>query len=93
MSYFEHSYASTISQEAIEYLDKGKHVYIEDGCLNDQIISYRIEEVDIPPYWMHLKVKRVTFTTSACVFPKEISLHNFEHVDSEEFEGNLFIKV
>ena len=75
-----------IENEIISYLTSGKKVFIESGCLNDNIISYSINK--------ELKEREVTFTTSACVFSKQINLMgNYSNIDIEEYEGNLFVKV
>lgn len=76
-----------IENEIMEYLDNGKKVYIEDGCLNDEIISYSVNE--------ELINREVIFTTSACVFPLNIEFMGcgFFNIDTEDYKGNLFVKV
>ena len=74
-------------KDIIEYLQNGKNVYIEDGCLNDEIVSYSITDA--------YKENEIVFTTSACVFPKEINFKDlgFEIVGTEDFKGSLFVYV
>lgn len=75
-----------IENEIISYLDRGKKVIIESGSLNDNIISYCVNK--------EFKEREVIFTTSACVFPQQINLMgNFDCIDTEDYEGSLFVKV
>lgn len=75
-----------IENEIIEYLDNGKKVFIENGCLNDNIISYSVNN--------QFSEREVTFTTSACVFPLYVNLMgSYFNIDTEDFKGNLFVKV
>lgn len=75
----------TIEEEIIERLDKGEQVYLESGCLNDCIIAYSVKKL--------CEDKEITFTTTACVFPKYIRLSDWDNVDTEEFKAELFVHV
>lgn len=81
-----------IEKEIIKRLDKGEKVYIESGALNDCITSYSIRKYKTYS-WQGYEEKEITFTTTACVFPEHIILSNFDNVDTEEFEGKLFVHV
>lgn len=77
-----------IEKEIMRWLDDGKKVYIENGAANDSIVSYTVEEVGI------VKNNEVHFTTSACIFPKDLVLSAMDcNVDTEEFNGCLFVKI
>lgn len=76
-------------REIMEWLDNGKKVYIESGALNDEILSYSVERFE-KRYGVE---EEVTFTTSACVFPKEIVLSDDREVATEVFNGCLFVKI
>ena len=76
-------------REIMKWLDNGKKVYIESGALNDEILSYSVERFE-KRYGVE---EEVTFTTSACVFPKEVVLDDDREVDTEEFNGCLFVKI
>lgn len=81
-----------IENEIISYLDSGKKVYIESGAANDSILSYRTESYKRYS-WQDYEEKEIFFTTSACIFPKEIQLENYSNCDCEDYKGNLFVKV
>lgn len=81
-----------IENEIILRLDNGEKVYIESGAANDAIISYSIEKYKIHS-WQDYEEREITFTTTACIFPEKINLSNFDNVDTEEFEGKLFVHV
>lgn len=81
-----------IEDDIIKYLNSGKKVFIENGSLNDQIISYSVKFLK-NYLWQEYEERKVIFTTSACVFPLYIDLINYSDIDTEEFEGNLFIKI
>ena len=81
-----------IERDIIERLDKGETVYIESGALNDCITSYSIRKYKTYS-WQEYEEKEITFTTTACVFSKEIILSNWDNVDTEEFDGKLFVHV
>lgn len=63
MKLFEKWKIQDIEDEIISYLDNKKEVFIENGCLNDEIISYQINN--------YFGDREVIFTTSNCVFPKK----------------------
>lgn len=81
-----------IERDIIERLDKGETVYIESGAANDEITGYSIREYKTYE-WQAYEEKEITFTTTACIFPKEIMLSNWDNVDTEEFNGKLFVHV
>ncbi len=68
---------------------KTKNVYIESGAANDEIIDYELEIHETS----RKREKTVSFKTSACIFPRTISLSDYEDVDTEEFNGSLFVHV
>lgn len=78
-----------IEKEIMERLDKGETVYIESGAANDCITSYHINKYGSLYYgdW------EIIFTTTACIFPEKIMLTNWDNVDTEEFQGKLFVYV
>ena len=78
-----------IERDIMEWLDGGKKVYIESGSLNDEILSYSVEKFEK----RYGTEEEVTFTTSACVFPKEVVLTDDCNVDTEVFNGCLFVKI
>ncbi len=81
-----------IEKEIIERLDKGEKVYIESGAAVDCITSYSAREYKTHS-WQFYKEKEITFTTTACIFPEKIMLSDWNNVDTEEFEGKLFVQV
>ena len=86
MTCWERWNVENIEDEIMEYLNNGKKVFIENGCLNDNIVSYSIND--------QLKEREVTFTTSACVFPECINLMgSYSNIDTEDYKGNLFVNV
>ncbi len=68
---------------------KYKHVFIDSGAANDEIIDYELEIHETS----RKREKTVSFKTSACIFPRIINLSNYEDVDTEEFNGSLFVHV
>lgn len=92
MTFLEKWRIEDIENEIMEYLDTGKKVYIESGCLNDAIIDYSVRTYKTYA-WQEYEEKEVTFTTSACVFPLHLNLKGYSSVDSEDFNGHLFVKV
>lgn len=73
-----------IEKEMMQWLDEGKNVYIESGAANDAILSYTVDADN----------GEVEFTTSACIFPKDLVLSAMDcNVDTEEFNGCLFVKI
>lgn len=86
MTILERWRTEDVENEIISYLDSGKKVYIENGCLNDNIISYSINK--------EFKEREVIFTTSACVFDKQINfMGSGWNINTEDYKGNLFVKV
>lgn len=77
-----------IEAEIIKRLDDGEKVYIESGAANDEITAYSIKK-----YGVRYVEKEITFTTSACIFPEKIILSNYDNVDTEYFNGKLFVHV
>ena len=78
-----------VEREIIEYLNNGKNVYIESGAANDEILLYEIDREPLS----HYPEDDVIFVTSACIFPERIVLSCWDNVDTEEFNGNLFLHV
>ena len=81
-----------IERDIIERLDKGETVFIESGAANDEITGYFVRKYKTYS-WQTYEEKEITFTTTACIFPKEIALSNWDNVDTEEFNGKLFVHV
>ena len=81
-----------IENEIISRLDNGEKVYIESGAANDVIISYSIEKYKIHS-WQDYEEREITFVTTACIFPEKINLSKWDNVDTQEFEGKLFVHV
>lgn len=77
---FERRY---MANEIKRWLDGGKKVYIENGSLNDEILSYKADPAD----------GEVVFMTSACAFPREVSLDSDLTVRLAEFEDCLFVEL
>ena len=80
-----------IEKEIIQRLDNNETVYIESAASNDVINSYSIQK--FKRGWSEYEEKEITFTTTACIFPKEIKLSYYDNVDTEEFNGELFVHV
>lgn len=80
-----------ITKYAMDYLDRGKKVYIESGALNDVITSYTVNQ-GYDNGWTK-DYDEVLFTSDEGYFGKPIDLTQFSEVDCEEFDGNLFIQV
>lgn len=78
--------------EIRQYLDAGKKVYIESGAANDRILSVETQEYKTHD-WQEYMDKEYVLHTSACIFPEVMRLEDCEHVDTEEFGGNLFVHV
>ncbi len=64
-------------------------IFIESGAANDEIIDFEliIRETNTK------RSREVSFRTSACIFPRVIKLSDYDNVDLETFEGNLFVHV
>ncbi len=71
------------------YMYRRKKVYIESGAANDEIIDYELELRETSTK----KERTVSFRTSGCIFPKVIRLSDYDNVELEEFNGNLFVHV
>lgn len=75
----------SIEKEIVSYLDAQRKVYLEDGCLVDEITGYEWDnEIYKDRYW---------FYTSASVFPKKICLEDADETNTEDFNGALFVKI
>lgn len=83
--------ASAVAQDAMHYLDMGKRVYIESGALNDVITGYTIEKGN-DRGWSR-DYDRVLFTTEGGYFGDPVDLSEFDTVDCEYYQKNLFIQV
>ena len=68
---------------------KYRHIFIDSGALNDEIIDYELEIHETS----RKRERCVKFRTSASVFPKVVSLSDYDSVDTEEFNGSLFVHV
>lgn len=78
--------------EIQQYLNAGKKVYIESGAAVDRVLS--IETLEHKTHaWQEHTDKEYMLHTTACIFPESMQLENYEHVDTEEFGGNLFVHV
>ena len=82
---------SDIAKYAMDYLDRGKKVYIESGSLNDVIMGYTINQGEDRGWTKDYD--QVLFTSEGSYFGNPIDLSAFSYVDCEEFDGNLFIHV
>lgn len=81
-----------IEDEIISYINRKKKVYIESGAANDSIDNYEIQE--LKPYsWQSHSDREVTFSTSACIFPEQVQLSYWDNIETEEYNGALFVKV
>lgn len=69
--------------------EKEKKIFIESGALNDEIIDYEL----ILKESVRSREREVSFKTTASVFPRTIKLSDYENVDTEEYNGNLFVHV
>ncbi|MDO4974941.1 MAG: hypothetical protein Q4E61_01270 [Alphaproteobacteria bacterium] len=79
-----------IESEILNQLDNNGKVFIESGAANDSIDSYSVRKYKTYS-WQEYEEKEITFTTSACIFPKEIKLSDFDNIDTVE-ELEEFIK-
>lgn len=82
-------YFRGVQEDIINYLNNGKKVYIESGCLNDEITGFEQGEKMTDEFWDN----GVSFFTSASVFSARISLYSFDSVDCEDVNGCLFVQV
>lgn len=82
----------SIEDEIILKLDNNEKVYIESGAVNDTITAYSVRKFKTHA-WQDYEEREVTFTTTACIFPQKIMLSDYDNVDTEEFEGKLFVHV
>ena len=80
---FKHNRTAFLKKE------KEKKIFIDSGAANDEIIDYElvIHESNTK------RDREVSFKTSACIFPRTVNLSDFDSVDLEEYNGNLFIHV
>lgn len=82
----------SIENEIISRLDNREKVYIESGAAVDIIISYSVRKYKTHE-WQKYQEREITFSTSACIFPNKINLHDWDNIDTEEYEGKLFVHV
>lgn len=82
----------SIEDDIVSRLENGERVYIESGAANDEITSYSIRKFKTYA-WQEYEEKEITFTTTACIFPERINLSDWSNVDTEEFNGKLFVHV
>ena len=68
-----------------------RKVYIESGAANDEIIDFEMVLIES----VGKKERNVRFRTTGCIFPKMISLSDFDEVETEtEGYGHpLFVHV
>lgn len=66
-----------------------RKVFIESGAANDEIIDYELNIKETS----RKKEREVSFRTSACIFPKVLKLSDYDNVELEEYNGNLFVHV
>lgn len=86
MTNYERWKIEDTENEIMEYLNSGKKVFIENGCLNDNIVSFSVNN--------QFAEREVIFITSACVFPLYINfMESYSNIDTEDYKGNLFVKV
>lgn len=81
-----------VEDEIIERLIKGETVNIESGCANDCIYGFTLTQYNERYNKVYVK-NLITFKTTACIFPKEVNLRDYENVETEIFEDKLFIHV
>ena len=77
------------AEEIIKALEDGKNVYIKSGAANDKITDYERYVAER----LHHTDAHISFDTTACIFPKTITLDMYDNVETEEFNGSLFVKV
>lgn len=68
---------------------KYRNVFIDCGAANDEITDYTLQIFETSTK----RERTVSFRTSACIFPTVIRLSDYESVDTEEYDGSLFIHV
>lgn len=81
-----------VVRDIITALDSGRKVYIEDGSINDRIIGYELTE---PSTVGNLPYDNAIFKVTGATdyFGTKVNLYDFREVDTEEFRGDLFVKV
>ena len=83
-----------IEDDIIEWLLSGKAVIVQDGCLNDQIIGYTVEQDSYRTCYGERKKRVVTFITTACKFPERINFDEEITYENVEYFGNsMFINM
>lgn len=83
-----------VEDDIINALKNKRKVFIESGSANDEIVNYKtLFDYEYNPCGENYKVRKIIFETTACIFPKEISLEEFDNVDIEWFDNNLFILI
>lgn len=83
---------SGIEDDIIKSLRTGKPyraVYIDSGAANDEITDYELTLHET----VRKQDKEVRFRTSAAIFPAYITLDMFDNIDTEEYNGALFLHV
>jgi len=93
MSFTEQIDSELAIELAIDYLEKEKKVFINSGPCNDQILSYSTYFERVRNFWKISYKKEYIFTTTACVFPAQIKLSDYEQLRTEEFDNSLFIYI
>lgn len=86
-------FRETIINDIKNFLDSNKIVNISSGCINDRILTFREEKEYIQDCCGGFDKTVYIFITTACIFPKEIRLENYDTCDYEEWNGSIFIEV
>lgn len=68
---------------------KYKHIFIDSGAANDEIVDYTLQIFENS----QKRERTVSFRTTGCIFPVVIRLSDYDSVDTEEFNGSLFVHV
>lgn len=78
------------THQIMDWLDSGKRVFIENGCLCAEILSYK---VDREGWAITGEVGTIIFETSGCPFPKEIWFTDDSNLYLKEAYGALFVEL
>ena len=64
-------------------------VFVDSGAANDQIIDYDLELKES----VNKRDRQLRFRTSGTIFPDYINLEDMDSIDTEEYNGCLFLHV
>lgn len=81
-----------IEDDVIKSLRTGKpykKIFIESGAANDEIIDYDLSIRES----VNKRSRECRLRTTAAIFPGYINLSDYDDVETEEFQGNLFIHI